>query len=382
MPLDGLLLLMHGAIYVNGVDDPEGDWISAAREALGIDCFISVSFDLHGQVTNKIVRNIDAFAAFKTAPHIDVKETYHRAARMLCDMLTSQHRMNVIWCPIPVLVSGEMSSTLIEPCRSIYSKLEKYNEIDGVIDCNLLVGYVWTDTARATAAAVVTCSIKNSGIDVCIEIAKLYWQSRHQLCFDMDSGDIHSAVERLSDEFSIIADSGDNPTAGGVGDRADILDEIIKHKVENVLFAGIASQSAYTELKGGNDFVLGNDFGGGGPQLKLHADSVYFKNECAIVRTHNISIIVTKKRRPFHYLSDFLELNINLADYHILIVKSGYLAPEIKSLSAPSYMVLSDGAVNQNLKALTNNHRNRPIYPFQKFNEFNPQASDGLNYFS
>ena len=74
--LDGILLLMHGAIYIEGIDDPEGEWIRAVREAVGLDCLISVSFDLHGQVTDKIIKNIDAFAAFKTAPHIDVKDTY------------------------------------------------------------------------------------------------------------------------------------------------------------------------------------------------------------------------------------------------------------------------------------------------------------------
>ena len=68
---------------------------------------------------------------------------------------------------------------------------------------------------------------------------------------------------------------------------------------------------------------------------------------------------------PFHNLSDFADLGIDLKDYRLLVVKSGYLSPELQSLSAPSFMVLTDGAVCQNFEKLENKHRQRPIFPFQ-----------------
>ena len=105
-----------------------------------------------------------------------------------------------------------------------------------------------------------------------------------QLKFDMQSGDISTAINSIPENFSIIADSGDNPTAGGVGDRADVLEAVLSKKIENVLFAGIASESAYNELQKGNKFNIGGSFGGGGPNLELTADEVYFKKQCAIVR--------------------------------------------------------------------------------------------------
>ena len=70
-------------MYVPGINDPEGDWIASVRDSVGKNCIISLCYDLHGQITNKIIKNIDAFAAFRTAPHIDVKETYRRAFLML-----------------------------------------------------------------------------------------------------------------------------------------------------------------------------------------------------------------------------------------------------------------------------------------------------------
>jgi len=375
--LDGVLLLMHGAMYVDGIEDPEGNWIASVRKEVGPKCIISVSFDLHGQMTDQIINNIDAFAAFKTAPHIDVKDTYQRSSMMLSKALNENYRPYVLWSAIPVLVSGEMSSTFVEPCQSIYESLELYNQEPNILDCNLMIGYVWADTKRATASSVVTCIDEKSGAIICKSIANLYWDNRKKLNYGMRSGDIHSALDSLQDDFSIIADSGDNPTAGGVGDRADILKVILEADLKETLVAGIASKSAYDELKKGNQFTIGGTFGGGGPSLKLNADRVYFQNQCAIVKVNKTIIVVTELRRPFHSLTDFTDLKINLSAFQLLIVKSGYLSPDLQDLSVPSFMVLSDGAVNQDLRSITNKQRNRKTYPFQDFNDFVPEASNG-----
>ena len=68
-----------------------------------------------------------------------------------------------MWIPIPILVSGEMSSTFVEPCKTIYMKLKKYDEMEGVLDSNLMIGYVWADTKRATSSSVVTCTNLSNG---------------------------------------------------------------------------------------------------------------------------------------------------------------------------------------------------------------------------
>jgi len=82
-PLDGLYLAMHGAMSVEGMQDAEGEWISAARQAVGEDCLITASFDLHGNLSRRVIDNLDMLSAFRTAPHIDREETAKRA----CDML-------------------------------------------------------------------------------------------------------------------------------------------------------------------------------------------------------------------------------------------------------------------------------------------------------
>ena len=72
LPLDGLYLAMHGAMYVAGLDDAEGDWLTAARNVVGDACLIAASYDLHGNLSRRIVDATDLFSAYRTAPHVDV----------------------------------------------------------------------------------------------------------------------------------------------------------------------------------------------------------------------------------------------------------------------------------------------------------------------
>ena len=190
----------------------------------------------------------------------------------------------------------------------------------------------------------------------------------------MQAGNLKAALDWLPREFSILADSGDNPTAGGIGDRADVIEALIKKEIEGVLVAGIAAPGIINELQCTNEAVvtIGGKLGGGGPSLTLNAEKFYFKNECAVVILNGITTVLTEQRRPFHSLNDFADLGLALKDYRLLVVKSGYLSPELQSIPASSFMVLTDGAVCQHFDTLENKHRQRPIFPFQNPAEFVP----------
>lgn len=363
LPLDGVLLLMHGAMFVPDVADPEGEFIAEVRRIVGPDCIISASFDLHGQITDQITTNLDGFAAYRTAPHIDVPETYARAAKILADALDGP-RPCVKWAAVPVLVSGEMSSTFVEPCQALYAQLPKDDEDAGIIDSNLMIGYVWADSPRATAAAVVTATDPDAGQAKANEIAARYRAVRHDLTYDMNSMPLDDALAAL-ELPTVLADSGDNPTAGGVGDRADVL-AAIQAAGMPALFAGICSPSAYEALlNGAASVTVGGALGGGGPEVTLVVDQVTFAIDCAVVASGAQTVVISKKRRPFHNFADFEALGLVLNAHPLLVVKSGYLSPDIRTLPRQQIMLLTDGAVCQDVLAQTNEHRPQPTFPFQ-----------------
>ncbi len=370
-PIDGILLIMHGAMYVKGISDPEGFFIKKIRSKVSKNCKISLSYDLHGQMTDSIIKNINYFAAYKTAPHIDVKQTYSRSLKMLIDGILKNKNNYIIWEKIPVLVSGEMSSTIVEPCKKIYKNLNIFNKLKGINDCNLLIGYVWADTKRATASAIVNCTDVNIGKKICKKIALSYWNNRFKLVYDMKSYKLNKIFHVVNKKrFTILADSGDNPTAGGVGSRIDVLEHVFKNKIHNTLFAGIYNEEIFRELKNKRNKILIKDTFSK-KKISISIDKFYLKNDNAIVTSNYNTIIFTKYRKPFHYLRDFKELNINLKKYKILIVKSGYLSPELKKLKADNFMILTDGFVTQDFKRIKNLFREKRIYPFQKNFRYN-----------
>ena len=106
---------------------------------------------------------------------------------------------------------------------------------------------------------------------------------------------------------------------------------------------------------------------------------MYFEKHCAVVKVKNTTIVISELRRPFHNLVDFDLLKINLKDFQLLVVKSGYLSPELQELSVPSFMVLSNGAVNQDLSTIKNIHRKKQIFPFQDVSQFIPEVSNGFS---
>ncbi|HLW80006.1 MAG TPA: M81 family metallopeptidase, partial [Terriglobia bacterium] len=183
LPLDGLYLAMHGAMYVEDMQDAEGDWISAARQTVGDDCLITASFDLHGNLSRRVIDHLDMLSAFRTAPHIDREETARRACDMMLHCLDQRIRPTMVWAPIPVLMPGERSSTLYEPAKRLWAQLPGLNAAPGVLDASLLVGYVWADEPRATASAVMTGTQPDLLKQDALSLARQYWDARREFKF-------------------------------------------------------------------------------------------------------------------------------------------------------------------------------------------------------
>jgi len=386
LPVDGVYLAMHGAVYVEGMEDAEGDWISATRELVGPDCPITVSYDLHGNVTQRIIDAIDMFSTYRTAPHIDVEETMRRSVTMLVKSLQTGIKPGVVWAPIPVVLPGERTSTEDEPAKSLYARLPAINEIEGIWDASLMVGYVWADEPRATAAAIMTGTHADVLAEQAANLALAYWQARDEFRFGCVTGSITECVSMaIASETApvILADSGDNPTGGGVGDRADVLAELIRQNAQDVIVAGItdkpATEAAFAAGEGATlHLTVGAslDPAGGKVQaefvVKHLSDDARSLAKQALLQTGGITLVVADRRRPYHNLADFALLGLDPAAAKIVVVKSGYLSPELAPLANPNLMALSEGVVDQYVERLARKRKLQPAYPFDTDFSFLP----------
>lgn len=389
LPLDGLYLAMHGAMYVEGMEDAEGDWISAARALVGDHCTISASYDLHGNVTQRILDALDMYSTYRTAPHIDVEETMRRSVSMLVKSLKTGEKPTLLWAPIPVVLPGERTSTVDVPAKGLYAELPGIDALDGVWDASLMVGYVWADEPRATAAAIMTGTDRAVLEREAKRLAKAYWDVREEFVFGCETGSIEECVAKAIASPNgpvVLAESGDNPTGGGVGDRADVLAELIAKGATGVVFAGIADKAAtetcYAAGVGATlELSVGASLDTKGSKPVTERFMVKFLHETAdaadrqaVVSIGGIDLVLSAKRRPYHNIVDFTRLGLDPRTAKIVVVKSGYLSPELAPIANPNLMALSAGVVDQFVERLPRLRKEHPTYPFDKDFSFEPQA--------
>jgi microcystin degradation protein MlrC len=389
-PVDGVYLAMHGAMFVEGMQDAEGDWIEATRRIVGDACPISASYDLHGNLSRRIIDNLDMLSAYRTAPHIDVEATGIRACDILVHCLESKIWPSLVWVPIPVLMPGERSSTEDQPAKRLYAQLEQIDRRDGVLDASLLVGYVWADEPRSTASAVLTGTNKAVLAQQARELAQQYWDAREEFNFgSVKTGSIEECLDWAAESTTqpvILADSGDNPTGGGVGDRAEVLDQLLRRSFQNVLVAGIADLPATNVCyAAGEGATLSLSIGAtldpeGSKPVTVEAKVIFLlktdeaQERQAVAAVNGVTIALTARRRPFHYIQDFAKLGLFLERFKLLVVKSGYLSPELAPIANPNLMALSDGAINQDIEGLPPNQFRAPTFPFQRDLSWTPQV--------
>lgn len=393
-PFDGFYFDIHGAMSVLGMTDAEGDLATALRQALGPDTLMSTSMDLHGNVSRALLDATDLITCYRMAPHEDAMNTKERAVFNLLSVLRAEtgadpraRRPYKAWRQVPVLLPGEKTSTRLEPARSIYAEVPVAEAKEGVLDAAIWVGYAWADEPRCQCAVVVTGDDQDLIAAEAERLAGLYWQARENFAFVADALPLDQALDAALTDGAprpfLISDSGDNPTAGGTGDVSWTLGELLARPElgedgPTVIHASIFDPEvidvAVAAGVGGRVTVqLGGKVDGGprGPvSLQGEVFSITEGDPTAgtqvVLRSGSVYEIVTRHRKPFHKIADFTQLGLDPATADIVIVKIGYLEPQLYDLAAGWKLGLTPGGVDQDLLRLGHQHLQPGVFPFER----------------
>lgn len=384
LPLDGLFFDIHGAMSVQELDDPEGDFLARIREVVGTDVLISTSMDLHGSVSPRLAQNTDLITCYRLAPHEDAIESKKRAVTNLLDRLENGKGKPAFkaWIPVPILLPGEKTSTRIEPGKSLYAQIPSVIEGNKVIDAAIWMSYPWADEPRNHGVVMAYGDDQEAVRQAAETLAHRFWSVRKEFEFVAPTTYLDDAIQQAlkSDKKPfIISDMGDNPTAGGAGDVTWTLHELFKRPEfkqsgnKRVIYASIpgpelVKQAIEVGVGGQVDGMAGaevdNRFA---PPIHLKGEVTAIKesdtNSEIVVKSGNIYTIVTEKRNAYHYEKNFTDLGLNPRETDILVVKIGYLVPELYDMRADWVMALTPGGVDQDLLRLPYKRVPRPIYP-------------------
>jgi microcystin degradation protein MlrC len=397
LPYDGLFFDIHGAMSVEGIDDPEGDFIKKIRELVGYDTLISTSMDPHGNVSYELAMETDLITCYRMSPHEDAIESKRRAVTNLIERLESGKGKPLYKSRIkvPILLPGEKTSTRIEPGKSLYEKIDPETKKEGIIDAAIWMGYPWADEPRNHGVVVVYGDNKEEVKNSSEFLAKSFWDVKDKFEFVAPVGTLEKSLELALNSNTkpfIISDMGDNPTAGGAGDVTWTLKRLLERdefKDENgpsLIYASIPGPKLIENAKNlkVGDYVEGfvgaevdNRFS---PPILLRGTikskkigDINAKTEL-VVQSGSINVIVTEKRKPYHYIKDFTDLNLDPKSIDILMVKIGYLVPQLYDINKGWIMALTPGGVDQDLFRLDYKRIERPMFPVDEF-ESEPDLS-------
>src|ERR1700755_261623 len=231
-PLDAVYLDLHGAMVTEHFDDGEGEILARVRQVIGKDLPLVVSLDLHANVTPAMMEHADALIAYRTYPHVDMPDTGRASAKHLALLLKSKQRFAKAFRQLPFLIPISWQCTNDQPTKSIYEKLAALQS-DAVPTLSFAPGFPAADFPDCGASVFAYGRTQADADAAADSIAALI--ASHESDFDgriftPDAG-VRFAMEaaKRAGRPIVIADTQDNPGAGGDSDTTGMLRALVRN---------------------------------------------------------------------------------------------------------------------------------------------------------
>ncbi|MEZ2221412.1 M81 family metallopeptidase [Rhizobium sp. RCC_161_2] len=227
LPVDGVVLGLHGAMVADGYEDTEGDFLTRVREIVGPDILVCAELDPHSHLTKKRLAAVDFLVYFKEFPHTDFVDRAEDLWRIAVDTLEGRVKpvMSVFDCRMI-----DVFPTSREPMRSFVDKIIAMEEADkDILSISVIHGFMAGDVPEmGTKLLVVTDNKPDKGSALARDLGLELFSKRGT--FIMPQIDEKQAVAEAMAATSwpvVIADLWDNPGGGTAGDATVILQELL-----------------------------------------------------------------------------------------------------------------------------------------------------------
>src|SRR5882757_6958870 len=231
--IDGVYLDLHGAMVAEHLDDGEGEILARVRQAIGNDVPLVVSLDLHANVTPEMIEHADALIAYRTYPHVDMADTGRAAADHLALMLKTKQRFAKAFRQLPFLIPISWQCTNDQPTKGIYQKLAAL-QCDAVPTLSFAPGFPaadFRDCGPSVFAYGKTQADADAAADKLVALIEGHEDDFDGRIFTPDEGVLHAMeLARTASKPIIIADTQDNPGAGGDSDTTGMLRALVRNK--------------------------------------------------------------------------------------------------------------------------------------------------------
>lgn len=384
LPIDAVMLSLHGAMVAEGYDDCEGDLVHHIRQLVGRRVPIGVEFDLHCHIGRQFVEDIDALVIFKEYPHTDFKERAEELFAIIAGTVAGRlkPRLSVYDCRMIGLYH-----TTREPMQGFVRRMKALEGKDGVLSVSLGHGFPWADVKEQGArVVVVTDDRPDKGAKVARMLGEELWALRDRIT-PIYLG-LEEAVARAATALKgpiVLADMADNPGGGAVGDSTFIARALIEKGVRDVavgcLWDPVAVEIAIAAGEGATlNLRIGGKVGpGSGDPLDVRATVTAIRPDCSVdylggskrpfgdsvaVHADGIDFILHSKRGQTVNPSVFAAFGIDPLTKKALVVKSmQHFHAAFAPIAAEVIYVAAPGTLAWDFRTLPYTKVARPVWP-------------------
>ena len=384
LPVDMVLLQIHGAMIADGYEDAEGDLFACVREIIGPDVFLGAELDPHCHLSELKVAKTDLLVLFKEYPHTDIYDRAKDLVRLAEDAVAKKTR--------PVMRVRDLGLiTLIhtsrEPARSLVDKLQAMEGKDGILSISIVHGFPWGDSPDlGTRVLVVTDGDSAKADRLARQIGDEIIAKRKEFAPPFPTADEAITKALASNHMSVVlADSADNPGAGAGGDSTFILERLLERKVDNAVIGPFWDPVAVSFCQqAGVGATLSLRIGGkvsrfSGPPLDVTVQVLALKKgavqdglsgtisqlgDVALVTIDGIKVVLNTSRTQGFGTNLFTQFGIDLAQTKLIVVKSSqHFHAKFGPIASEVIYVDTPGVAPADFRTLPYKRARRSIWP-------------------
>jgi microcystin degradation protein MlrC len=395
--VDAVYFSLHGAMGADGELDPEGFLLKETR-ALAHDKPIVISLDLHGILTDRMLRQIDGLAIYWTYPHVDFFDTGRRAADLLLRLMDRPAKPTIARVVIPALVRGDELITkngcygdLLRECRRL--------EAEGTaLAAGIMIGNPFTDVPElCSQVLVMTDGNRVVAEREATRLAQEFWPLRFRMQGKLIALDRAISQARSIEGPVIFTDAADATSSGASGDSNAIIKALKDAGYEKRVLAPIVdAPAAAAAHKAGVGAEIEVTLGGSidsvrfapmmiKARVKLLSDGAarletmkapLQAGPTAVLTFANFTVVAMSRSVSLFDRAMYFANGLDPTDFDLIVVKSPHTEHHMfDSWSEKNFNVDAPGATSANLKSLGHTICERPIFPLDENVAFEPNAT-------
>ncbi len=405
LPVDGVLLGLHGAMALEDSDDGEGPLITAVRELVGPEVPIVAPLDLHTNLSDEMIGEATAFVGYKEYPHIDTPETGARALQILVGTIRGEITPTMAHVRLPLIAPNQsMVTTWQSPLKIAIDRAREIEREPGVIAATVLGGFPFSDTPfTGVATIVVTNGDAALAKRYANELAAICWERRADFTIHPTpvAEAIAEAMSGTPGSVYVLADIADSGASGTAGDGTAVLQGLLaadargasvaqimdREAVAACVAAGVGSTVTLT-VGGKHDALHGEPVAVTGMVRLIHeghfpiagpmgAGTRAGRGTTAVLEINGpggIELQLTELRGHPHDLNFFRAFGIEPTERRILVLKSAaHFRAAFEPIATKVIEVEAPGISSPDLTAFPYERMRRPIYPLDPDTQWSPE---------